>query len=48
MDNITRTWNVAMILDDVEEFEKADEILQEAINGYEIAFKQEHLHTPKV
>ena len=47
LDNATRTWNVAMILDDVEEFEKADEMLREAIKGYEIAFKQEHLHTRK-
>jgi hypothetical protein len=50
LDNATRTWNVAMILDDLEEFEKADEMLQEAIKGYEIAFKQElveHLHTSK-
>ncbi|KAG4432968.1 hypothetical protein IFR05_011536 [Cadophora sp. M221] len=48
LDNATRTWNVAMILDDLGEFEKADEMLREAINGYEIAFKQEHLYTPKV
>ena len=36
-----------MILDDVGKFEKADKMLREARKGYEIAFKQEHLHTPK-
>ena len=39
LNNVTRTWNVVMILDDVEEFEKADEMLREAIKGYEIVFK---------
>jgi hypothetical protein len=42
-----RIWNVVMILDDLEESEKAEERLQEAIIGYEIAFGQEHLYLPK-
>ncbi|PMD20743.1 hypothetical protein NA56DRAFT_573330, partial [Hyaloscypha hepaticicola] len=44
LENATRTWNVAMILDDAREFGKADEMLREAIKGYEIVFKQGHLH----
>jgi hypothetical protein len=38
LDNATRTWNVALILGDIEENEEAGEKLQEAVNGYEITF----------
>jgi hypothetical protein len=38
LDKATRTWNVAMILDDLEKYEKADNMFREAIKGYEIAF----------
>jgi ankyrin repeat protein len=38
LNNATRTWNVALILGDLEENEEAGEKLQEAVNGYEIAF----------
>jgi ankyrin repeat protein len=37
LNNATRTWNVALILGDLEENEEAGEKLQEAVNGYEIA-----------
>jgi hypothetical protein len=47
LNKATRIWNVAMILDDLEEYEKVEERLPEAIEGYEIAFGQEHLHLPK-
>jgi hypothetical protein len=47
LDKATRIWNVAMILDDLGEYEKAEERLREAIEGYEIAFGEEHPHTPK-
>jgi hypothetical protein len=45
LDNATRTWNVALILGDSEEGEKAREKLQEAVNGYEIAFGEEDSST---
>jgi hypothetical protein len=35
----TRTWNVALILGDLEEYEKAEERLRESIKGYGIALK---------
>ena len=38
LDKATRTWNVAMILDDLEKYEKADNVFRKAIKGYEIAF----------
>jgi hypothetical protein len=38
-DQATRTWNVALILEDLGEYEKAERRTQEAIKGYEIAFK---------
>ena len=47
LDKATRIWNVVMILDDLEEYERAEERLREAIEGYEIAFGEEHLHTLK-
>ncbi|RDW66848.1 hypothetical protein BP5796_09597 [Coleophoma crateriformis] len=43
----TRIWNVAMIIDDIDRYGKAEEWLQEAIEGYEVAFQQEHLNTSK-
>jgi ankyrin repeat protein len=38
LENATRTWNIALILGDLEEYGKAGEKLQEAVKGYEIAF----------
>jgi hypothetical protein len=38
LDKATRIWNVALILGDLEEYEKAEKRLREAIEGYEIAF----------
>jgi hypothetical protein len=40
-DQATRTWNVALILGDLEEYKKAEKRLREAIKGYEIAFGEE-------
>jgi DnaJ-domain-containing protein 1 len=40
LDKATRTWNVALILGDLEEYEKAEERLQEAIEGYKMVFKE--------
>jgi hypothetical protein len=37
----TRTWNVALILGDLEEYQNAEKWLREAIKGYEIAFGEE-------
>jgi len=45
LDNATRTWNVALILGDLGEYEKAGERLRDAIEGYEIALGEEHPHT---
>ncbi len=36
-----------MILDDLEEYEKAEDRLREAIEGFKIAFGEEHPHTLK-
>ncbi|RFU25922.1 hypothetical protein B7463_g10416, partial [Scytalidium lignicola] len=47
LDEATKVWNDAMILDDVEEYKKAEEKLREAIEGYEIAFGKKHLHMLK-
>jgi len=47
LNKATRTWNVALILDDIEEYEEAEERLREAIEGYETAFGQKYLHLPK-
>jgi Ankyrin repeats (3 copies)/Ankyrin repeats (many copies) len=47
LNKAARIWNVVMILDDVEEYEKAEERLREAIAGFEIAFEKKHLHLPK-
>ncbi|KAF4624273.1 hypothetical protein G7Y89_g13898 [Cudoniella acicularis] len=43
-DKATRTWNVALVLGDLEECEKAEEMLREAI---EIVVGEEHPHTLK-
>jgi ankyrin repeat protein len=45
LENATRTWNVALILGDLEEYRKAGEKLQEAVNGYEIAFGKVNSNT---
>ena len=37
-DQATITWNFALILEDLGDYEKAEEIIQEAIKGYEIEF----------
>jgi hypothetical protein len=42
LDKATRTWNVALILGDLKEYEEAEKRLREAIEGYEIAFGEEH------
>jgi ankyrin repeat protein len=46
LERATRMWNVAMILDDLEEYDKAEKRLREAIQGYKRAFQLEHLLTP--
>jgi hypothetical protein len=38
LDKATRAWNVAMILDDLEEYKKADGRLRVAIERYDITF----------
>jgi ankyrin repeat protein len=40
LDQATRTWNVALILGDSEKYQKAVELLREAIEGYGIAYAQ--------
>jgi ankyrin repeat protein len=40
LDNAIKTWNVALILGDSGEDEEAGRKLQEAVNGYEIAFRE--------
>jgi ankyrin repeat protein len=45
LDNATRTWNIALIMGDLGEYEKAEERLREGIEGYEIVFGEEHPHT---
>jgi hypothetical protein len=47
VDKVTRTWNVALVLGDLEEYGKAEERLREAIVGYEMANDKEYLHTLK-
>jgi ankyrin repeat protein len=42
LDKATRTWNVALILGDLEEYKKAEERVQEAIEGYKMVFEEEH------
>jgi hypothetical protein len=48
LENATRTWNVALILGDLGEYEKARERLREAIQGYEIALGYEPRHIPEI
>ncbi|KAN0068665.1 Heterokaryon incompatibility protein (HET) domain containing protein [Elaphomyces granulatus] len=45
LEKATRTWNVSLILGDLEEYQKAEEGLREAIEGYKIAFGEERPHT---
>ncbi|KAK3176106.1 hypothetical protein OEA41_007428 [Lepraria neglecta] len=47
LDNATRSWDVALILEDVEEHEKAQEIFQGATEGYKKAVGEEHPHMLK-
>ncbi|KUJ21848.1 ankyrin [Mollisia scopiformis] len=47
LDEVTRIWNVALVLGDLKEYGKAEERLREAIKGYEIANGEEHLHVLK-
>jgi ankyrin repeat protein len=47
LDKATRMWNFALILEDLGEYKGAEERLQEAIESYEIALGEEHLHTVK-
>lgn len=47
LDKATRAWNVALILGDLKEYKEAEERLQEAIEGYKIAFEVERPCTPK-
>ena len=46
-DKATRTWNVALVLGDLEEYREAEEKLREAIKGYEMAIREEHPRTLK-
>jgi ankyrin repeat protein len=45
LDKATRIWDVALILGDSGECQEAEEKLQEAIKGYEIAFGMQHPYT---
>ncbi|KAN0074323.1 Ankyrin repeat-containing domain protein [Elaphomyces granulatus] len=45
LEKATRTWNVSLILGDLEEYQEAEEGLREAIEGYKIAFGEERPHT---
>lgn len=42
MEKPTRTWNVVLILGDLKAFEKAEERLREAIDGYEMVIGEKH------
>ena len=44
-DKMTRLWNVALILEDAGEYEKAEERLREAVESYERGFGKENLNT---
>lgn len=44
LDQATRIWNVALILGDLEDYEKAEERLREARKAYEMVFGEEHPH----
>jgi hypothetical protein len=43
----TRIWNIALVLGDFRDYEKAKERLQEAIESYERKFGEERPYTPK-
>ena len=45
LENATRSWNVALILEDAEEHTKAQERFQEAIKGYKKAVGEEYPYT---
>lgn len=45
LEDVTRTWNVALILGDLGDFENAERMLRRAIESYEIAFGVKHSHT---
>ncbi|KAN0068626.1 hypothetical protein V8E54_013350 [Elaphomyces granulatus] len=45
LEKATRTWNVSLILGDLEDYQKAEEGLREAIEGYKIAFGEDRPHT---
>ena len=47
LDNATRSWNVALILEDAEEHVKAQERFQEAIKGYKKAVGEDYPYTLK-
>ena len=47
LDKAIRIWNIAMTLDDLEEYKEADEWLREAMEGCERALGKEHPHTLK-
>jgi hypothetical protein len=47
LNKVARMWNVVMILDDLQEYEEAEERLPEAISRLETAFEKAHLHLPK-
>ncbi|RYP80206.1 hypothetical protein DL770_006337 [Monosporascus sp. CRB-9-2] len=40
-------WNIALILEELNEYERAKERLREAIETYEMVLGEEHLHTLK-
>jgi hypothetical protein len=44
LDKVTRMWNFALILEDLGEYEGAEVRLREAIQSYEMALGEEHLH----
>ncbi|KAK3179011.1 hypothetical protein OEA41_001150 [Lepraria neglecta] len=44
-DKMTRLWNVALILEDAVEYEKAEERFRETVEGYERGFGKEDLRT---
>ncbi len=48
LNNAVRIWNVAMILEDVEEYKGADERVEEVIWGHEIAFGPKNLNLVKM
>jgi hypothetical protein len=45
LDKATRTWDSALILGDAEEYEKAGERFQDAVESYEMAFGEKDSYT---